>query len=109
LDVRHPATRKGEAVKTIKATAEIDAEGWLTVRTRIPEKMEAGPVEAVIVLQPGQVKHEAGAEGHAVPSKQQRMMECVRELRKLGPISGMGDPVAWQRSIREDRALCHGK
>ena len=96
-------------MKTINTTAEIDAEGWLTVHTRIPEKMEAGPVEAVIVLQPGQVKHEAGAEGHGVASKQKRLMECVRELRKLGPIAGMEDPVAWQRSIREDRDLCHGK
>jgi hypothetical protein len=96
-------------MKTINAMAEIDAEGWLTVHTRIPEKMEAGPVEAVIVLQPGQLKHESGAEGHGVASKQERMMECIRELRKLGPIAGMGDLVAWQRSIREDRDLCHGK
>jgi hypothetical protein len=96
-------------MKTINATAEIDAEGWLTVHARIPEKMEAGPVEAVIVLQPGQVKHEAGAEGHGAASKQKRMMECVRELRKLGPIAGMEDPVVWQRSIREDRDPCHGK
>ena len=96
-------------MKTINAIAEIDAEGWLTVHTRIPEKMEAGPVEAVIVLQPGQGKHETGAEGHTVTLRQKRMMECVRELRKLGPIAGMKDPVAWQRSIREDRDLCYGK
>jgi len=96
-------------MKTINATGEIDAEGWLTVHTRIPEKMEAGPVEAVIVLQPGQVKHEAEAEGPGVASNQKRMMECVRELRNLGPIAGMGDPVAWQRSVREDRDPCHGK
>lgn len=43
------------------------------------------------------------------PLEQKRMMECVQELRKLGPIAGMEDPVAWQRSIREDRDLCHGK
>jgi len=104
-------------MKTIKATAEIDAEGWLTVHTRIPEKMEAGLVEAVIVLQPGPAKREKPgtgtrrtAAGSQSPlSKQKRMMECVRELRKLGPIAGMEDPVAWQRSIREDRDLCHGK
>lgn len=84
-------------MNTIKTTAEIDADGWLTVHTRLPEKMRAGPVEAVIVLQPDRV---SGA-----PSKQKQMMECIRELRKLGPIVGMEDPVAWQRSNREDRDL----
>ena len=62
------------------------------MHTHIPEKMEAGPVEAVIVLQPGQVKREAGADEHASPSNQKRLMDCVRELRKLGPIVGMDDP-----------------
>lgn len=79
-------------MKAINTTGEIDAEGWLTVHTRLPEKMEAGPVDAVIVLQPGPVKHEAGAEEQGALSKQKRMMECVRELRQLGPIDGMGDP-----------------
>lgn len=36
------------------------------------------------------------------------MMECIRELRKLGPIADLADPMAWQRSIREDRTLRHG-
>ncbi|MCE5228740.1 hypothetical protein LLG95_03985 [bacterium] len=88
-------------MKAINATAEIDSEGWLTVHTRLPEKMEAGPVEAIIVLQPGQAK--AGA-----ASKQNRIIECIRELRKLGPIAGMDDPAAWQRSMREDRDVRRG-
>lgn len=47
--------------------------------------------------------------GVSLTSKQKRMMECVRALRKLGPIVGMEDPVTWQRSLREDRSLSHGK
>lgn len=96
-------------MKTIKTIAEIDAEGWLTVHTRISEKMEPGSVEAVIVLQPQKIEHESSAESNGVPSKQKRMMWCIQELRKLGPIAGIEDPVAWQRSIREDRDLSHGK
>lgn len=90
-------------MKTINTTAEIDENGWLTVHTRLSEKMEAGRVEAVIVLQPGTAKPEPDAEEEAIPSKQKQMMECIQELRKLGPIAGMEDPVEWQRDNREDR------
>ena len=92
-------------MKAISATAEIDADGWLNVHTRLPEKMPAGPVEAMIVLQPGRSEHEAGPAGPSAPSRQERLMASIRALRELGPIPGMEDPVAWQRSIREDRTL----
>ncbi len=78
--------------------AEIDADGWLTIHTRLTEKVQAGSVEAIIVLQ------QQGAHG----PNQSLMMECIRELRKLGPIADLADPMAWQRSIREDRTLRHG-
>lgn len=83
-------------MNTIKTTAEIDSDGWLTVHTRLSEKMQPGPIEAVIVLQP------------AVSSEQKGIIDCIRELRKLGPIAGIEDPVQWQRSGREERPLRRG-
>lgn len=96
-------------MKTITTTAEIDENGWLTVHTRLAEKMEAGLVEAVIVLQPGTAKTEPDAEKKTSSSKQKQMMECIRELRKLGPVAGIEDPVAWQIDNREDRDFESGK
>lgn len=90
-------------MKTISAIAEIDEEGWLTVHTRMSEKMAAGTVEAVIVLQ--SVPESAEVHDSVMLRNQQKRMECIRGLRKLGKIAGMEDPCVWQRSIREDRTL----
>lgn len=92
-------------MKAISATAEVDADGWLNVHTRLPEKMPAGPVEAVIVLRTGQESEPVHAGKPVPPSDPARIAQCLRELRELGPIAGLEDPVAWQRSIREDRIL----
>lgn len=79
----------------IKTTAQIDPEGWLTIRTRVTEKMDAGPVEVVVVLQPVSGQHKP-------------VLECIHELRKLGPVPSLENPVEWQRANREDRDIRGG-
>jgi hypothetical protein len=88
-------------MKAINTIAEIDADGWLNIRTRIPERIEAGPVEAIIVLQ----SHTIEETGHITPQQRNTKMDSLKKLRKLPPIAQMKDPVAWQRSAREDRVL----
>jgi hypothetical protein len=96
-------------MKTINTIAEIDADGWLSVHMRIQEKMEAGPVEAIIILQPCTGRPQDAVAGDQRSANQKELMECIQALRKLGPVPGMEDPVAWQRTIREERELFHGK
>jgi hypothetical protein len=35
----------------------------------------------------------------------ERMVECLEKIAQTGGITGIADPVAWQRELRQDRQL----
>lgn len=61
-----------------------------------PEAGNGGVPVVVIVLE------EAGS---AVLSQGEQMAAALARLAEAGGITSFGDPVAWQRGIREDRPL----
>ncbi len=39
------------------------------------------------------------------PARRERALAAMRRIAQRGGLEGIGDPVAWQREVREDRPL----
>ena len=84
-------------MSTITAVLEPDADG--TLHLPLPEELRHGKVRV-------EAKVEA-AEAPARSEEQRKMelLEIVQRVRVRNPFSGLADPVAWQREMRNDVAL----
>ena len=93
-------------MRTISTQAEIDAKGWLKVRTRAPKGLPPGVVRAVIVLDASEkVPSQRQPLPVETPEQMAKRVEAMTRLAAMGGIPEIPDPVAWQREIRKDRPL----
>jgi len=84
-------------MSTISAILEADADGTLHLPLPAP-------------LRHGKIKVEARLErvrgtGPEEEARQRELTEILGRIRTRNPFQGIVDPVAWQRDIRQDRAL----
>jgi hypothetical protein len=90
-----------EAVSTITAILEVDADG--TLHLPAPPELRHGKVIVKATLKA------ADESFAALPRVTSEMLQSRREafqkLRQLNPFRNVDDPAAWQREIRQDRPL----
>jgi hypothetical protein len=85
-------------MSTITAVFEPESDG--TVHLPIPEELRGRRLLITATL-------EAAAASSVGPERDQLQLrrDAFEKLRQLNPFREIDDPVAWQKSIRTDRAL----
>jgi hypothetical protein len=74
------------------------------------EAPPAGDEEAAFRIALDELRTRAGLRRRELPPEEQERrrqaaLEALRQLRKSNPYLELGDPVAWQREIRQDCRL----
>jgi len=81
---------------TLQAEAEIAADGSVTLTRPLPSWVKPGRVQMTLM-----VDEQAGS----VRQRLDRRRQALAKLRSADPFKNVVDPAAWQREIRQDRAL----
>jgi hypothetical protein len=89
---------------TLETDIEISADGTVTLLSPLPEWLKPGRAHVVLTLSPdsGSQPKPRKQKLSATPEMIAERMAALEEVRKLNPYRDIGDPVAWQREIRED-------
>lgn len=82
-------------MSTITAILEADADG--TLHLPLPRELRKSRVKVIATM-------EAAPKEDERPTLEEACA-ALRLLRELGTFKDISDPVAWQRQIRQDRAL----
>jgi len=83
----------------IEATLTPDADGML--RIPLPPELRQGLVRITAAVEAVEVADSEDAEAQ----RKRELRAAMEKIWELNPFQGIGHPVAWQREMREDRAL----
>jgi hypothetical protein len=84
-------------MSTITAILEAAPDG--TLHLPVPEELRRGRIQVKATLEALE------ASSHSEEVRKSEIMEILQKLRKRNPFQTIADPVAWQRSMREDVQL----
>lgn len=84
-------------MSTINAILEADADG--TLHLPLPVDLRSGKIRVEARLEPADAPAMAGEQ------RKKELREVLARIRSRNPFKGIGDPVAWQREMREDVSL----
>lgn len=83
-------------MSTITAILEPDADG--TLHLPLPAELRHGKIKVEAKLEPA-------TSDTTEEERQRRLLGIMERIRARNPFKDIGDPVAWQREMREDVRL----
>jgi hypothetical protein len=86
-------------MSTITAILEPDADG--TLHLPLPAELRHGKIKVEAKLEPAT----GGTGGAEEAERQRRLLGIMERIRARNPFKDIGDPAAWQRTMREDVRL----
>ncbi|MFM1918418.1 MAG: hypothetical protein RLZZ303_52 [Candidatus Hydrogenedentota bacterium] len=83
-------------MNTIRATLEVNEDG--TIHLPLPPELRHGKLNVVAQVEPA-------VDEEAETARRERLVALMAEIRHSNPFKHIGDPLEWQRAMREDRHL----
>ena len=89
-------------MNTLETDIEISADGSLKLLSPLPAWLKPGRAHVVLTVADASGSKPKRQIPSATPEMIARRMAALEKVRELNPYRDIVDPVAWQRTIRED-------